>query len=71
MASSGDPSTFSFTMDAMPGYTIFNPKRKVLCAIQILEDTFAADTTGIESVFSHSDEGHIPTESDFDDSYTA
>ena len=39
MASTGDPSTFTFTMDAMPGYTVFNPSRKVLCAIQIIEDT--------------------------------
>lgn len=38
MASTGDPSTFTFTMDAMPGYTMFNPARKVLCAIQIIDD---------------------------------
>ena len=42
MASTGDPSTFTFTMDAMPGYTVFNPSRKVLCAIQIIEDTVGA-----------------------------
>ena len=50
MASSGDPSTFTFTMDAMPGYTHFNKTRKVLCAIQIIEDTIKADG-GISSVF--------------------
>ena len=38
MASSGDPSTFSFTMDAFPDYTRFDSKKKVLSAIQIIED---------------------------------
>ena len=39
MASSGDPSTFSFTMDAMPGYTYFNNKKKVLCTFQVIDET--------------------------------
>ena len=38
MASTGDPSTFTFTMDAFPGYTYFNPTNKVLCAIQVVDD---------------------------------
>lgn len=38
MAATGDPSTFSFTMDAFPGYTYFNRKKKVLCAIQVVDD---------------------------------
>lgn len=38
MAATGDPSTFTFTMDAMPGYTYFEPSKKVLCAIQIADD---------------------------------
>ena len=42
MASSGDPSTFTFTMDAMPGYTRFKRDKKVLCAIQVIEDTVAS-----------------------------
>ena len=37
MASSGDPSTFTFTMDAFPDYTRFGDK-KVLSVIQIIED---------------------------------
>ena len=45
MASTGDPSTFTFTMDALPGYTYFNPTRKVLCAIQIVEDAIANNDT--------------------------
>ena len=36
MASSGDPSTFTFTMDAFPDYTRFDTTKKVLAAIQII-----------------------------------
>lgn len=43
MASSGDPSTFTFTMDAFPDYTRFNREKKVLAAIQIIEDGGADD----------------------------
>ena len=39
MASTGDPSTFTFTMDAMPGYTVYDSTKKVLCAIQVIADT--------------------------------
>lgn len=39
LASSGDPSTFTFTMDAFPDYTRFDPTKKVLSVIQIIEDT--------------------------------
>ena len=45
MAGSGDPSTFTFTMDAFPGYTVFDTENKVLAAIQIIDDY---DTTSIE-----------------------
>lgn len=38
MASSGDPSTFTFTMDAFPDYTKFDLTHKVLAAIQVIED---------------------------------
>lgn len=38
MASTGDPSTFTFTMDAMPGYTRFDRKKKVLCAMQVIDE---------------------------------
>jgi hypothetical protein len=33
MASSGDPSTFTFTMDAFPDYTRWNKVKKVFAAI--------------------------------------
>ena len=52
MASTGDPSTFTFTMDALPGYTYFNPKKQVLCAIQIIDDSIKEASAG-GSVFSH------------------
>ena len=41
MASSGDPSTFTFTMDAMPGYTRFDSKKKVLCVMNVINDSTA------------------------------
>ena len=37
MASSGDPSTFTFTVDAFPDYTMFDSSCKVLFALQIAE----------------------------------
>jgi hypothetical protein len=52
MSSTGDPSTFSFVMDAFPGYTMFNKNKKVMCAIQILEDEVVS-TTSHESVMKH------------------
>ena len=42
MASTGDPSTFTFTMDVFPGYTYFNKTNKVLCAIQVVDDATEA-----------------------------
>jgi hypothetical protein len=41
MAASGDPSTFTFTMDAFPDYTRFDKTKKVLAAIQIIETSSA------------------------------
>lgn len=44
MAPTGDPSTFTFTMDAFPDYTKFDKTKKVIAALQIVEDnlTFGA-----------------------------
>ena len=44
MASSGDPSTFTFTMDAFPDYTRFNRTKKVLSVIQVIDELDAAST---------------------------
>ena len=38
MAANGDPSVFSFTVDAFPDYTKFDPTEKVFAAIQIIDD---------------------------------
>lgn len=43
MASSGDPSTFTFTMDAFPDYTRFDKTKKVLAAIQIINESQTSD----------------------------
>jgi hypothetical protein len=43
MASSGDPSTFTFTMDAFPDYTRFDRTKKVLAAIQIVSVAGTSD----------------------------
>ena len=37
MASSGDPSTFNFVMDAFPDYTRFDHSKKVLATIQMFD----------------------------------
>ena len=36
MAASGDPSTFTFTLDAFPDYTKFDKTKKVLASIQVI-----------------------------------
>ena len=53
MASTGDPSTFTFTMDAFPGYTAFDKTKKVLCVIQVVEDVNDAEKE-IKTVMGHS-----------------
>lgn len=55
MASTGDPSTFTFTMDAMPGYTYFDNTKKVLCVIQVIEDN-DADANKWQTVMGHEDD---------------
>ena len=63
MASTGDPSTFTFTMDAFPGYTYFDKKKKVLCVIQVVEDV-TGSTTNWETVMPHSDTEVIDIDGD-------
>ena len=64
MASTGDPSTFTFTMDAFPGRTLFNPKQ-VLCVIQILDDTTSVDAMGA-SVMLHNETEDFKDDTDKD-----
>lgn len=64
MASSGDPSTFTFTMDAFPGYTMFDKAQKVLCAMQIIneEDTTIKDQRPVTEY--ESDQGVAENDTD-------
>ena len=43
MSPTGDPSTFDFVMDAMPGYTYFDSTKKVVCDIMIVGDDGKAE----------------------------
>ena len=53
-ASAGDPSTFDFTLDAFPGYTMFDKKHKVLCVMQIVNDSNTDEVdASAESVMPH------------------
>ena len=57
MASSGDPSTFTFTMDAFPDYTRFDRSKKVLAAIQIIKEAGSQDLYRKSTV--HSDDHDV------------
>ena len=63
MASTGDPSTFTFTMDAFPGYTLFDHSKKVLCVIQVVEDAKAGNATN-STVMGHEDSGETDASND-------
>ena len=54
MASEGDPSTFTFTMDAFPGYTYFDQTKEVLCVMQVLDDAINKKSD-LKTVMPHSD----------------
>ena len=60
MASSGDPSTFTFTMDAFPDYTRFDRTKKVLSVIQIIEDAsedaYQRVETDADTTYNNGDE---------------
>lgn len=54
MAATGDPSTFDFTMDAFPAYTMFDRTKKVLCVIQIIDNSEdLADEDVLNTVMPH------------------
>lgn len=52
MASSGDPSTFTYTVDAFPGVTKYNKTKKVLCAIQMFNEEDTTKVTPTEQASS-------------------
>lgn len=62
MASSGDPSTFTFTIDCFPGYTAFNRTKKVLAAINVLP----ADSDDAHSYSNKGISGHQARTNDTD-----
>lgn len=53
MASSGDPSSLSFVMDAFPAYTKFNKTKKVLAAMSVIDSTAAGHNYADKSVIGH------------------
>ncbi len=59
MASTGDPSTFTFTMDAFPGYTMFDRTRKVLMVMQVVDDS-EGTVADIKTVMPHPAGFEIP-----------
>jgi hypothetical protein len=63
MASTGDPSTFTFTMDAFPGYTIFDNSKKVLCVIQVVEDAKAGNATSHSVMGNHEKDANTEEDS--------
>lgn len=64
MASTGDPSTFSFTMDAFPGYTLFDNTKKVLCVMQVVEDAAAGSETRKSVMANHENDESIDATDD-------
>ena len=73
MANSGDPSTFTFTIDAFPAYTKFNKTKKVMAALQIIDPTAAGHNYADPTVLGHggryTSTTTPPTTMDSDDYY--
>ena len=55
MANSGDPSTFTFTIDCFPAYTKFNKTKKVLATLQVLDPTDIKHNYANKDVIGHKD----------------
>ena len=53
MANSGDPSTFTFTIDCFPAYTKFNKTKKVLATLQVLDPTDTKHNYANKDVIGH------------------
>lgn len=73
MSADGDPSTFSFVMDAFPDKTYFDQTKEVLVVIQIVDDDDKADEE-IKTVMPHKDDEVITYNSEgttygYSDSY--
>ena len=70
MASTGDPSTFTFTMDAFPGYTMFDRTKKVLCVMQVVEDAVAGSEVRNSVMSNHDNDAAIEVGEDSNDEVT-
>ena len=70
MASTGDPSTFTFTMDAFPGYTMFDRTKKVLCVMQVVEDAVAGSEVRNSVMSNHDNDTAIEVGKDSNDVVT-
>ena len=55
MANSGDPSTFTFTIDCFPAYTKFNKTKKVMASLQILDPTDVKHNYADKTVIGHNE----------------
>ncbi len=53
MANSGDPSTFTFTIDAFPAYTKFDKTKKVMAALQIIDPQTAGHNYFDDTILGH------------------
>lgn len=53
MNNSGDPSTFTFTIDAFPAYTKFNKAKKVMAALQVIDPTASKHNYANKSIIGH------------------
>lgn len=55
MANSGDPSTFTFTIDCFPAFTKFNKKKKVMAILQVIDNTDTSHNYKNKEVIGHED----------------
>lgn len=53
MANSGDPSTFTFTIDCFPAFTKFNKKKKVMALLQVIDHTSETHNYKDKTVMGH------------------
>lgn len=53
MANSGDPSTFTFTIDCFPAFTKFNRKKKMMAVLQVVGNTDTTHNYKNEQVMGH------------------
>lgn len=61
MAANGDPSTFDFVMDALPGYTYFDSTKKVVCDITIVSGDSSEESNIVHSAMKSPDKHEQPS----------